>query len=184
MSITAYQVNNGMPTPIADRHMYNLLSGGQCGIISGMNLTKNGNQITVSDGWGIINGCIFRVKSETLTAPLSPSGTQNGRLLIRLVTTTPSITFEFQTGYTLPNLIQQTGDNFTYEMELCKYTVSGVTITSDLDTSAQQHADIDWTDIGSTLKGYVKTTDNTNATLGMSLSGSVLTITGTLVKKS
>lgn len=179
MSITAYQVNNGMPTPIADRHMYNLLSGGQCGIISGMDLTKNGNQITVSDGWGIINGCIFRVKSEQLTAPLSPSGTQNGRLLIRLVTTTPSITFEFQTGSTLPNLIQQTGDNFTYEMELCKYTVSGVTITSDLDTSAQQHADIDWTE----LSGYVKTTDGTSKTLGMSLSGSVLTITGTLVKK-
>lgn len=178
MSITAYQVNNGMPTPIADRHMYNLLSGGQCGIISGMNLTKNGNQITVSDGWGIINGCIFRVKSETLTAPLSPSGTQNGRLLIRLVTTTPSIEFDFQTGSTLPALTQESGDNFTYEMELCKYTVSGVTITSDLDTSAQQHADIDWTE----LSGYVKTTDNTSKTLGMTLNTSTntLTITGTL----
>ena len=178
MSVTAYQVNNGMPTPIADRHMYNLLSGGQCGIISGMNLTKNGNQITVSDGWGIINGCIFRVKSETLAAPLSPSGTQNGRLLIRLVTTTPSITFEFQTGSTLPSLVQQTGDNFTYEMELCKYTVSGVTITSDLDTSEQEHAEIDWTE----LSGYVKTTDNTSKTLGMTLNTSTntLTITGTL----
>lgn len=178
MSITAYQVNNGMPTPIADRHMYNLLSGGQCGIVSGMELTKNGNQITVSDGWGIINGCIFRVKSETLTAPLSPSGTQNGRLLVRLVTTTPSITFEFQTGSTLPSLVQQTGDNFTYEMELCKYTVSGVTITSDLDTSEQEHAEIDWTE----LSGYVKTTDNTSKTLGMTLNTSTntLTITGTL----
>lgn len=178
MSITAYQVNNGMPTPIADRHMYNLLSGGQCGIISGMNLTKNGNQITVSDGWGIINGCIFRVKSETLTAPLSPSGTQNGRLLIRLVTTTPSIAFDFQTGSTLPALTQESGDNFTYEMELCKYTVSGVTITSDLDTSAQEHAEIDWTE----LSGYVKTTDNTSKTLGMTLNTSTntLTITGTL----
>lgn len=176
MSITAYQVNNGMPTPIADRHMYNLLSGGQCGIISGMDLTKNGNQITVSDGWGIINGCIFRVKSEILTAPLSPSGTQNGRLLIRLVTTTPSIVFDFQTGSTLPALTQESGDNFTYEMELCKYTVSGVTITSDLDTSAQEHAEIDWSDIGSTLTGYVKTSDNTNKTLNMSLSGSTLTI--------
>ena len=178
MSIVAYQVNNGMPTPISDRHMYNLLSGGQSGIISGMTLTKNGTQITVSDGWGIINGCIFRVKTETLNAPTSSSGTQNGRLLVRLVTATPSIEFVFQTANTLPELVQETGDNFTYEMPLCTYQVSGVTITTDLDTTIQEHAAIDL----SALEGYVKTTDGTSKTLAIDLNttSKTLTITGTL----
>lgn len=186
MSIVAYQVNNGMPTPIADRHMYGLLSGGQCGVISGMTLTKNGNQITVADGWGIINGCIFRVKSEVLTAPLSPSGsTVNGRLIVRLNTTTPSIEFDFQTAASLPSLVQESGDNFTYEMELCRYQVSGVTITSDLDTSNQPSASsIDMSEIDSiidtkisNIRGYVKTGTTSNKTLSMSLSGTTLTIT-------
>lgn len=178
MSITAYQVNNGMPTPSADRHMYNLLSGGQCGTISGMQLTKNGTQITVSDGWGIINGCIFRVKNETLEAPTASSGTQNGRLLIRLNTVTPTIEFAFQTASTLPALVQETGDNFTYEMELCRYQVSGVTIISDLNTSNRTYANIDFSD----LNGYIKTTDNSSKTLSMSLNTSTntLTIGGTL----
>ena len=163
MSITAYQINNGMPTPISDRHIYNLLARRQCGIISGMALSKNGTRITVGDGWGIINGCIFRVRQQELESPVATSSLEQGRLLVRLNTIAPSIEFAFQHASTLPVLVQETGDDFTYEMELCRYEVSTVTITSDLNVSARHYVDL-------VPSGVFLTGNSSNITMSMELS--------------
>lgn len=142
MSITAYQINNGMPTPISDRMMYNLASGGVTGILSGCTFTKIGERIRVDDGWAIIQGCIIRVKQEQVEVELAPSGSTtviNGRLSIKLDVSTPSIEFYSEAAATLPTIgsssypqesINATGN--VYIMPLCTYKVNGVQITSDL----------------------------------------------------
>lgn len=149
MSITAFQVNNGLVTPVADRKMYSMMSGDAVGVLSGLTLTSKTDRIGVSNGWGIIRGCIFQVRSEDIDITLSPSGTLKGRIGIRLDVNTPKIEFFTQAASNLPALIQENINDggAIYEMELGTYTVNGVQITSSITRTAPT----------ATLKGYVPT---------------------------
>ena len=79
MSIRAFQVNNGLVTPLADRTLYSFISGDMAGIIKNgcrCTLSADGKHITVSDGWGIIKGCLFQVKEETVAIDTSEVSAQ------------------------------------------------------------------------------------------------------------
>lgn len=138
MSITAFQVNNGLVTPIADRKMYAMMSGNSVGVLEGITLSSKTNAIGVSDGWGVIQGCMFQVKAEDVEAILPSSGTAKGRIGIRLNVVTPSIEFFTQAAATLPSLVQEdiNGGGSIYEMELGTYTVNGTQISSSITRTA------------------------------------------------
>lgn len=137
MSLTAYQINNGMPTPIADRKMYNLTTGGVTGVFEGCTCSKYAASVIVSDGWIIIQGCIIRVKRETVPITLSSSGTLNGRLSIKLDVSEPSVEWYSEAATTLPTIGSSSypqedinGSGSVYILPLCTYQVDGVQISS------------------------------------------------------
>lgn len=68
MSIRAFQVNNGLVTPLADRTLYSFLTGGMVGVMGeGCSCTYvNINTVHISSGWGVIMGCLFQVTQEDL----------------------------------------------------------------------------------------------------------------------
>lgn len=152
MSLIAYQVNNGMPTPIADRKMYNLASGGLTGVLPddvagttyGCGCTKAYDKVIVEDGWIIIQGCMIRVKGEQVPVRLAATGTQNGRLSIKLNVAEPSVEWYTEAASTLPALQQENInlDGSVYIFPLCTYTVNGTSISSSDVTNIAQHVNI------------------------------------------
>jgi hypothetical protein len=86
MSITAFQVNGGLVTPLADRKLYSYLSNDDVGILTGTSTCENHQTyIRVTSGWGIIKGCVFRIIQEDIQITLPDTGdTYLGRLGIRL----------------------------------------------------------------------------------------------------
>ena len=86
MSIRAFQVNNGMVTPLADRVLYSFISGGIAGVIKGgceCELQSDNKHIKVTDGWGIIKGCLFQVREEIVEIEC-PQTSSSGYFGIRL----------------------------------------------------------------------------------------------------
>ena len=157
MSLIAYQVNNGMPTPIADRKMYNLASGGLTGVlpenvegtIYGCVCSKAYDKVIVTDGWVIIQGCIIRVKGEQVSVRLASSGTQNGRLSIKLDVSVPSVEWYSEAATTLPAIGSASYpqeninlDGNVYTVPLCTYTVNGTSISSSEVTNVAPHVSI------------------------------------------
>lgn len=142
MSIIAYQVNNGMPTPISDRKMFDLASGGVTGILSGCTMQRVGERVKIDDGWAIIKGCIIRIKQEQIAVTLAPSGTStelNGRLSIKLDVSTPSIEFFSEAAASLPAIPSSSrpqedinGSGNVYYMPLCTYKVDGVQLKTEI----------------------------------------------------
>lgn len=141
MSITAFQVNGGLVTPLADRKLYSYLSNDDVGILVGTSecTLSNSNVITVSSGWGIIKGCVFRIVQEDITITLPDSDGYVGRLGIRLNLASTENPIEFFQEYAaglspsaLRTLVQQDINNGgqVYEFELKRYTMSATEIHS------------------------------------------------------
>lgn len=85
MSITAFQVNGGLVTPLADRRLYSFLSNDDVGILVGTSECENHQTyIRVTSGWGIIKGCVFRIVQEDINITLPDTDEYKGRLGIRL----------------------------------------------------------------------------------------------------
>lgn len=86
MSITAFQVNGGLVTPLADRKLYSYLSNDDVGILTGTSTCENHQTyIRVTSGWGIIKGCVFRIVQEDIEIELPDDASPYiGRLGIRL----------------------------------------------------------------------------------------------------
>lgn len=107
----------------------------QNGIIYGVASTVSGtNGIHIDMGFGIIKGRFFEVFDHTLTVPLSPSGTQQGRVIARLDLSNADepFTIEAQTG-TLPALVQDDDVNITngvFEILLARFSVDSTTISN------------------------------------------------------
>lgn len=157
MSLIAYQVNNGMPTPIADRKMYNLASGGLTGVLPedvagttyGCVCSKAYDKVIVTDGWIIIQGCMIRVKGEQVPVRLAATGTQNGRLSIKLDVSEPSVEWYTEAASTLPTIGSASYpqeninlDGNVYILPLCTYTVDGTSISSSDVTNIATHVSI------------------------------------------
>lgn len=144
--ITVHQVNNlsadnanGIVTPINDRRFYNMLVGGESGVVQGCEVTAIGStQLRVADGWGIVSGCLFTIEAETIDATLSASGTVNGRLLLQVDVSQSAGTFITQAEASLPALQQDdlTASGSIYQLELATYTASSIAIENVEQTFA------------------------------------------------
>lgn len=142
--ITVHQVNNlsadntnGIVTPINDRRFYNMLVGGESGVVQGCEVTAIGStQLRVADGWGIVSGCLFTIEAETIDATLSASGTVNGRLLLQVDVSQSVGTFITQAAASLPVLQQDdlTASGNIYQLELATYSVDTISINGVTQT--------------------------------------------------
>lgn len=134
MSIALKQAPGSLVTPVDDARMYELMSGGQVGIVEGCTVTSlGGNQLKVSAGWGLCLGRQFVVEEETINADVSTSGDVNGRLLIHIdVSNDTPISFVTQAAATLPELTQEdiNGSGTIYEIPLATYTVGEISISN------------------------------------------------------
>ena len=132
--ITLKQYNGSEITPADDATLYKGLLNGQNGIFSGCEVTvTSGNTLTVTDGRGVIEGRVFEVGQESVTAAVSGGASTPGRLLVRidLANDEQPIELDTQAGSPLPALVQQdiNAGGSIFEMELASYTVSSSGIT-------------------------------------------------------
>lgn len=138
MSITIHQVtnldrsnNNGQVNAITDRRFYEWLVQ-QTGIVTGCTVsTLSGLQMQIAGGWGIIEGCLFTISTETITAQASSSGQQNGRLILQIDTATSEGQFITQVGATLPALTQEdiNTNGTIYQLPIATYQVTELAIS-------------------------------------------------------
>ena len=138
MSIIIHQVTNtsrdnanGQVTALTDRRWYDFLIQ-QTGIVTGCEVSAlSGLQMQVQGGWGIIQGSLFTIGTETITATPSTSGTVNGRLLLQIDTATAQGSFITQASATLPALVQENiNTNGTiYQLPLATYQVSELAVS-------------------------------------------------------
>lgn len=135
MAISLKRFDSAEVTPKDDAIMFNHMMIGGSGIISGCEVTHmGGTQLRVAAGRGVILGRDFVVTQTDINAVVSPSGTQQGRLLIRIDTANLSepIAFVTQVGATLPALTQEdiNGSGSVYELLLATYNISETLITN------------------------------------------------------
>ena len=133
------QIDGGLITPKDDALLYDFWLNEKSGIFEGCEVTHLGsNQLKIANGRGVICGRVFTIAEETIMANLSTSGTQSGRLIIRVDTsnTETPISFVTQVGG-LPELVQEdiNRDGTVYELLLATYTATEILIT-DLTPAA------------------------------------------------
>lgn len=134
MSINLVTYANQTVTPTNDAIIYERAID-QNGILHGCNVTVSGNEVNITGGYGMICGREFVIESEIIPVTLAPSGTNDGRLYVRLDLADLDAPIQLLTaqGNPLPPLEQDTDVNYTngtYEMELATFTV-GVSALSD-----------------------------------------------------
>lgn len=134
MSINLVTYANQTVTPTNDAIIYERAID-QNGIFHGCNVTVSGNEVNITGGYGMICGREFVIESETIPVTLAPSGTNDGRLYVRLDLADLDAPIQLLTaqGNPLPSLEQDADVNYTngtYEMELATFTV-GVSALSD-----------------------------------------------------
>ena len=134
MSINLVTYANQTVTPTNDAIIYERAID-QNGIFYGCNVTVSGNNVNITGGYGMVCGREFVIESESIPVTLAPSGTNDGRLYVRLDLADLDAPIQLLTdqGNPLPPLEQDTDVNYVngaYEMELATFTV-GVSALSD-----------------------------------------------------
>lgn len=134
MSINLVTYANQTVTPTNDAIIYERAID-QNGIFHGCSVTVSGNNVNITGGYGIVCGREFVIESESIPVTLAPSGTNDGRLYVRLDLADADAPIQLLTaqGNPLPSLDQDTDVNYVngaYEMELATFTV-GVSSLSD-----------------------------------------------------
>lgn len=135
MSINLVTYANQTVTPTNDAIIYERAID-QNGIFHGCNVTVSGNNVNITGGYGIVCGREFVIESESIPVTLAPSGTNDGRLYVRLDLADADAPIQLLTaqGNPLPSLEQDADVNYNngaYEMELATFTV-GVSELSDV----------------------------------------------------
>lgn len=135
MSINLVTYANQTVTPTNDAIIYERAID-QNGIFHGCNVTVSGNNVNITGGYGIVCGREFVIESESIPVTLAPSGTNDGRLYVRLDLADADAPIQLLTaqGNPLPPLEQDNDVNYingAYEMELATFTV-GVSSLSDV----------------------------------------------------
>ncbi len=135
MSINLVTYANQTVTPTNDAIIYERAID-QNGIFHGCNVTVSSNNVNITGGYGIVCGREFVIESESIPVTLAPSGTNDGRLYVRLDLADADAPIQLLTdqGNPLPPLEQDTDVNYVngaYEMELATFTV-GVSALSDV----------------------------------------------------
>ena len=190
MSVTLKQINGGLVTPADDARLYELLSGGSVGIVTGCEVTHLGaNQLQIAAGWGICLGRCFVIEQETINAAVSASGTVAGRLMLR-IDTLGDVSTEFVTEAqaSLADPVQEeiNYSGSVYELPLAEYQVSEVLISDLVDVAARAYAPnhlytctllaSGWS--GSASAGYTQTVDCVGMRADYMVSAPQVTTTG------
>lgn len=141
------QWNGSNVTPADDAALYSHFDG-RSGVFVGCEITLSGsNELNISAGRGLIGGRQFVVEAETVMAELASSGTQSGRLLVRLdlTNTETPIAFVTQAASVLPDLVQDdmTAGGTIYELVLATYKVTTTAVINFETGSAALPALID-----------------------------------------
>lgn len=132
--INLKRYNNALVTPKDDALLYDFIINGS-GVFEGLTVVHLGaNQLLVSAGRGIIMGRDFTAAEETILAQLSPSGTQQGRLIIRIdmANTESPVEFATQVAPTLPPLVQEdiNRGGTIYELPIATYDADELQINN------------------------------------------------------
>lgn len=138
MSINLVTYANQTVTPTNDAIIYERAID-QNGIFHGCNVTVSGNNVNITGGYGIICGREFVIESESIPVTLAPSGTNDGRLYVRLDLADADAPIQLLTdqGNPLPSLEQDADVNYVngaYEMELATFTVGVSTLSDCVET--------------------------------------------------
>lgn len=139
MSVILKQFDGGAIAPRDDAILYNSIIT-RNGILDGCTITHLGaNQLKITAGRGIIKGRMFEVEEMTVNCTLASSGTQRGRMYLRMELSNMENPAQIKTvaADTLPELVQEEDCNYTngiYELELCTYDVTD-TLLSNLKTT-------------------------------------------------
>lgn len=137
--VTLKQYNGSTIQPTDDAVLYDTLLG-VSGVIQGAACTIVGaNQIRVATGRIMVCGRMVAVDNDLVNANISPSGSQPGRLILRVEmanTETPAY-FTTQVGNPLPELVQEdiNTDGLIYEFEMATYTAEELAISNIKDTA-------------------------------------------------
>lgn len=137
--VTLKQYNGSTIQPTDDAVLYDTLLG-VSGVIQGAACTIVGaNQIRVATGRIMVCGRMVAVDNDLVNANISPSGSQPGRLILRVDmanTETPAY-FTTQVGNPLPELVQEdiNTDGLIYEFEMATYTAEELAISNIKDTA-------------------------------------------------
>lgn len=159
MSINLVTYANQTVTPTNDAIIYERAID-QNGIFHGCNVTVSGNAVNITGGYGIVCGREFVIESESIPVTLAPSGTNDGRLYVRLDLADADAPIQLLTdqGNPLPPLEQDTDVNYVngaYEMELATFTVGVSALSNVAETfeiifgTKEMLADTGWQTIGS-----------------------------------
>ena len=132
--LTLKQFAGSTVNPADDAALYDSLLNHQIGVFEGVKVSVQGtNQLRIEAGRGVMAGRVFEVEEETIAARTSPSGTLDGRLLVRidLDNTESPIDFDTQAETPLPELVQEdiNGSGKIFEMELAIYSISETAVS-------------------------------------------------------
>lgn len=132
--VTLHTIDGGTVNAINDALLYDFIIG-QNGIATGATVTSEGALLLhIDSGWGVINGRIFSIEAETVSATPSTSGTVKGRLILQIdiTNTTNPITFVTQAAATLPALQQEDINNngTIYQLPIATYDVNEVAVSN------------------------------------------------------
>ena len=121
-------------TPKDDAILYDFILNSS-GITEGCTVTSLGaNQLKILSGRGIIKGRIFAVEEEVILAKLPTTGSQSGRLIIRLdiSNTEAPIQFVTQIAAALPALTQEdiNRGGTVFELPLTLYDATAIQIAN------------------------------------------------------
>lgn len=81
MSIYLHTFDGHKVEAINDARLYKELTNNACGIVSGARVTAAGGLVlSITDGWGIVNGRLFTINAGTVDATPATSGTMTGAI--------------------------------------------------------------------------------------------------------
>lgn len=135
---------DGMTRPAsADGAVFYASMDGRSRILDGCSMSNSGNNITITAGYMAIGGRVIAVEGDT-SYTVSPSlATGYGRLIINLdLNASPVFTFSEEYNASESGFTSLTTENINisgaiYQVEICRFTVSGSTagtITKSLPT--------------------------------------------------
>lgn len=208
MSIYLHTFDGHEVEAINDARLYKELTQNACGIVSGARVTAAGGLVlSITDGWGIVNGRLFTINAGTVNATPATSGTMIGAIYAHFNTSEDEpatiltavgasveairaqLTFDDITaGGIENNIILATYNVTTVAVDGAPTNVDPVSITPASAEDLAGYVPTTRTVNGNALSGnvtvtrdqitgIVKSNTTSSKTLNMSLSGTTLTIT-------
>lgn len=126
---------------------------GQSGVFYGCEITASGNTLTVGGGFGIIKGRVFQIEGESITVPLTSSGTQNKMLVLTLDlsnSSEPLALSVHNSSYELTQDADANFDNGIYQIKMATFKVTSVELTDVYMTYDRVHGGVSVVNVAET----------------------------------